>query len=134
MMDRNVMRKRTRDFAVRVIRLVAALPAGRVGDVLGRQILKSGTSIGANYREAIRTSSRRHFVTTLEIAQRESDETLYWLDLIAESGLVKAGRLKKPQQACDELLSIVAATVKSTKQRRVGAKSEIRNPKSEIAQ
>ena len=62
-----------------------AMPRNRAGDVLGRQVLRSGTSIGANYREALRASSRRHFVTTLEIAIREGEETAYWLELLAES-------------------------------------------------
>ena len=74
-MNRKEMLDRTREFALRVVKLVAAMPGGRVGDVLGRQVLKSGTSIGANYREAIRASSKRHFITTLEIVQREAEET-----------------------------------------------------------
>jgi hypothetical protein len=69
-MNSDELRNRTKTFAVRIIKLVVALPRNRAGDVLGRQILKSGTSVGANYREALRASSRRHFVTTLEIAIR----------------------------------------------------------------
>jgi four helix bundle protein len=80
-MDSQDLRKRTKQFAVRVVRLSASLPANRVGDVLGRQILKSGTSVGANYREALRASSKRHFISTLEISAREADETLYWLKI-----------------------------------------------------
>ncbi len=62
---------------MRIIRLVAALPRNRVGNVLGRQVLKSGTSIGANCREALRASSRKHFLSITEIVVREADETLY---------------------------------------------------------
>jgi len=62
-MDHNEMRKRTKAFALRIVRLVGKLPRGRIGDALGRQILKSGTSVGANYREAIRASSKRHFTS-----------------------------------------------------------------------
>jgi four helix bundle protein len=114
-MDSAELRKRTKAFALRVIKLSASLPASRFGDVLGRQILKSGTSIGANYREALRASSRRHFVTTLEIALREADETLYWLELIGESGIFKPARLAQLTKECNELIAIFVATIRSTK-------------------
>ena len=97
-MNNKVMQSRTKKFALRVIRLVTSLPAGRVGDVFGRQLLKSGTSVGANYREALRASSRRHFITTTEIAAREADETLYWMELLVESGTVRASRLRRSPQ------------------------------------
>ena len=106
-------------------KLVAALPRKRAGDVLGRQLLKSGTSIGANYREALRASSRRHFVTTLEIAIREGEETLYWLELLAESGTIKPFRLSDLARECNELVAIFTATVISTKR-------QIRNQKSSL--
>jgi four helix bundle protein len=89
-MDSQELRKRTKLFALRIIKLAGALPRNRTGDILGRQILKSGPSIGANDREALRASSRKHFVTTLEIALREADEMLYWLELLAESDTVKS--------------------------------------------
>ena len=117
------LRNRTKKFALRVITLVSALPRNRVGDVLGRQILRSGTSIGANYREALRASSRRHFVTTLEIAIRESEETAYWLDLLAESNTIKPSRLCDLAKECGEWIAILTATVRT-------AKRQIRNQKS----
>jgi four helix bundle protein len=116
-MDHRDMCDRTKAFAVRVIKLVAAIPKGRTGDVLGRQLLKSGTSIGANYREATRASSKRHFVTTLEIAAREADETLYWLELLAETDTISPARLQDLTQECDELIAILTATIKTAKQR-----------------
>jgi len=70
------LRTRTKDFALRIINLSGSLPQNRAGDVLGRQILKSGTSVGANWREACRASSKRHFITITEICLREADETL----------------------------------------------------------
>ena len=108
---------------MRIIKLVAALPRNRTGDVLGRQILKLGTSIGANYRETLRASSRRHFVTTLEIAIREGEETLYWLELLAESNTLKPSRLSDLMRECGELVAILTATVRT-------AKRQIRNHKS----
>ena len=122
-MNSDELRNRTKQFAVRIIKLATALPRNRAGDVLGRQILKSGTSVGANYREALRASSRRHFVTTLEIAIREGEETLYWLELLAETGTIKPSRLSDLTRECDELVAILTATVVSTKR-------QIRNHKS----
>lgn len=122
-MNSDELRIRTKRFAVRIIKLAAALPKNRAGDVLGRQILKSGTSIGANYREALRASSQKHFATTLEIAIREGEETLYWLELLAESDTIKSSRLTDLVRECNELVAIFTATVVSTKRR-------IRNQKS----
>ncbi len=122
-MNSQELRKRTKQFALRIIKLSAALPRSRVGDVIGRQILKSGTSIGANYREALRASSRRHFATTLEIAVREADETMYWLELIAESNVVKPARLSDLIAECQSLLAILTATVRTTKRQVKNHKS-----------
>lgn len=111
------LQTRTKRFALRIIKLVGALPQSRFGDVLGRQVLKSGTSIGANYREALRASSRKHIVSIFEIALREADETLYWLELIQESETVKSSRLEPLIKECHELVAIFVATVRSTKAR-----------------
>ncbi len=99
------------------------MPRNRDGNVLGRQILKSGTSVGANYCEALRASSRRHFVTTLEIAVREGEETRYWLELLGESGIVKPSRLSDLTRECNELVAILTATVISTKRQMRNHKS-----------
>ncbi len=116
-MDREDLRKRTKAFALRIIGLVAALPRNRTGDVLGRQVLKSGTSIGANYREALRASSKKHFLSTIRIVVRETDETSYWLELLAESETVKPARLTNLIKEVGELLAIFAKTAKSARRR-----------------
>ncbi len=116
-MDSQQLRQRTRTFALRIIKLFAALPKNRLGDVFAGQILRSGTSIGANYREALRASSRKHFIAILEIVLREADETLYWLELIRESGAVKPSRLDAITNECSELIAIFVATVRTTKDR-----------------
>jgi len=116
-MDSKELRLRTRQFALRIVRLVAAMPKSRVGDVFGRQILRSGTSIGANYREALRASSRKQFVSMLEIVLREADETSYWLELIRESETIKPLRLDALAKECDELIAIFVTTIRSTKDR-----------------
>ena len=114
-MDRDELRQRTKAFALRIIKLTAALPRGRICDVLGRQVLRSGTSIGANYREALRASSRKHFLSIIQIVARESDETLYWLELLAESGSVKPSRLANLIQEITELRAIFAKTAKTAR-------------------
>jgi four helix bundle protein len=116
-MNRDDMRKRTKDFALRIIRLANALPNNRAGDVLGRQVLKSGTSIGANHREALRASSKKHFISTTKIVLREADETLYWLELLSESGIVRPSRLVGLMDECNQLVAIFAATIKTARRR-----------------
>ncbi len=104
-----------KQFALRIIRLATKLPSGRVADVIGRQLLKSGTSVGANYREAQRASTKRHFVSIIEIATREADETLYWLELLEESETIKPALLTDLMKECTELLAILVATGRSAK-------------------
>ena len=116
-MNRDEMRSRTKTFALRIIKLVEALPPGNIGWVIGKQILKSGTSIGANYREALRGSSRRHFLSIIEVALREADETLYWLELLTESEVVSPSRLQDLMAECQELIAILTAMAQTTRQR-----------------
>lgn len=129
-MNRYQMRERTKKFALRIIKMSSALPRKREADVLGRQVVRSGTSIGANYRESLRASSRRHFLTITETALREADETDYWLELIAESGFLRPARMGSIMQECRELVAILSATARTTRRRSPEAKSQIRNPKS----
>jgi four helix bundle protein len=81
---------RTKQFALRVINLISSLPKRRVADVLGHQLLKSGTSIGANYREANRAQSREDFIHKIAICEKEAAETEYWVELLMEAGLAPA--------------------------------------------
>ena len=117
-MDREQLHSRMKQFALQIIKLAAALPRNRVGDVMGRQILRSGTSIGANYSEAVRASSRKHFISIVEIASREAGETLYWLELLAESNTIKPTLLATLIQECSELTAILTATGRTAKRRQ----------------
>ncbi len=117
-MNEQEMKARTRAFALRVIKLIDAMPVGRVGDVIGRQLLRSATSVGANYRAARRARSRAEFISKLTIVEEEADECGYWLDLLATSGTIKASRLAALMKEVDELTAIVVATIKSTKRSR----------------
>src|SRR3954471_9300297 len=87
------LRERTKEFALRIIRMYSALPKTTDAQVLGKQVLRSGTSIGANYREAFRGRSRAEFVAKCGDALRELEETSYWLELLVESGVARGDRL-----------------------------------------
>jgi four helix bundle protein len=109
------MVQRTKSLALRVIRLVAKLPKSDVGRVIGGQLLRSGTSVGANYREASRSATKKHFTSIMVTALREADETLYWLELLAESETVKASLLADLMNECDQLVAILAASVRTAR-------------------
>ena len=109
------LKTRTKSFALRVIKLVAVIPHGRPNDIIAKQILRSATSVGANYRSACRAQSRADFAAKMAIVAEEADETLYWLELLGESGLVKAERLKDLIKEADELVAIVTASRKTAK-------------------
>lgn len=109
------MVERTKKFALRVIRLAAKLPRTDVSRVIARQLLRSGTSVGANYREASRSSTKKHFTSILTIALREADETLYWLELLAESGEVKPALLADLLDESRQLVAILSASVKTAR-------------------
>lgn len=111
---------RTKRLALRIIRLVAALPRRRVSRAIGDQMLRSGTSVGANYRAACRARSRPDFVAKLALVEEEADETAYWLELIVESELVKPSRLRFLMQEAEEIVAMVSAsriTARSSKPR-----------------
>jgi four helix bundle protein len=127
-MESTELKNRTRQFALRVIRMVEALPRSRTSDVLGKQVLRSGTSVGANYRAACRAKSRADFISKMGTVEEECDETSYWIELLAESGQVKQSRLSNLLSEADEILSIVVASSR-TARRNANPQSAIRNPK-----
>jgi four helix bundle protein len=111
------MVERTKQFALRIIRLVSKLPKNDVGRVIGAQLLRSGTSIGANYREAARSATKKHFTAIMVVSLREADETLYWLELLAESNTVKPELLAGLTDECRQIVRILSASVKKARQR-----------------
>ncbi len=114
-MNQDEFKRRTRQFALRAIKLVEALPKGRTADVIGRQLLRSATSVGANYRASCRARSTAEFLSKMGIVEEEADECVYWLELIADSELLPVSRL---QEILDEANQIVAMTVASIKTAR----------------
>jgi len=104
------LKDRTKKLGLRVINLVNALPKSPSSDVIGRQLLRSGTSVGANYRAACREKSKRDFAHKLDIAIEETDESLYWMELIVEAELLPEERISALMQECDEIISILTAS------------------------
>ena len=112
------LRARTKTFALRVIRMVSALPQSAAGKVIGGQALRSGTSVGAHYREACRSRSPAEFISKMQGGLQELDETAYWLELLADGKIILANRLVGLQQETDELIAIFTASVKTAKRNK----------------
>ena len=117
-MDPVELKARTRQFALRIIHLVESMPRGRTTDVLGRQLLRSATSVGANYRAACRARSRADFISKITVAEEEADESLYWLELISESNIIRADRLAGLIKEADELTAILTAAGKTARRNK----------------
>ena len=114
-MTREEMRVRTKSYANRVIKLCAALPKDWIARVLGTQLLRSGTSVGANYRAVCRAKSTADFLNKLKIVEEECDESLFWMELLVENGFIKESRLRSLLREGDEILSIIVASAKTTR-------------------
>ena len=115
-MDSRELEERTKRFSVNVIKLVESFPRNKTADVIGYQILKSATSIGANYREATRAESKSDFIHKIGVVEKEANETLYWLELINES-LIQNTRVDYLRKECNEILAIFVASGKTAKRR-----------------
>lgn len=113
------LQRRTKAYALRVIRLVQSLPHDRTADVIGKQLLRSATSVGANYRAARRAKSLADFIAKMGIVEEEADECVYWLELLTESGLVAEGRLADLIAESNELVAITVASIKTAKARKL---------------
>jgi four helix bundle protein len=111
------LRERTKQFALRIVKMFSSLPKGRVSDVLGTQCLRSGTSVAANFREASRARSDAEFLSKLGVVEAELDETALWLELIVESKLLPVVRLEPLRMEAEELLKIVVTIIKNCKRR-----------------
>ena len=118
--SRQDLRKRTKEFALRIIKLYAALPKTTEAQVLGKQIMRSGTSVGAHYREACRAKSNADFISKIEGGLQELDETLYWLELLADAKIVTPTRLEPLVQETNELIAMFVTMAKGVKQKKAG--------------
>jgi four helix bundle protein len=111
------LKARTKDFALKIIRLYSELPKHGEAQVIGHQMLRSGTSVGAHYREANRAKSNPDFISKLEGGTQELEETVYWLELLEEAGICPGERLKPLKTEADELMAILVTIVRKTKSR-----------------
>ena len=109
------LRIRTKEFALLVVRMYSALPKSAEAQVLGKQVLRSGTSVGANYREACRARSKAEFIAKMGDCLKELDESSYWFELLEETGTVASASLEPLQKECNELLAIFTTIAKRVK-------------------
>jgi len=112
-MNEKEFKDRTKKLGLRVIRLVEALPKGQVSEIIGKQILRSATSVGANYRAACRAKSPADILNKLKIVEEEADETLYWLEIIVEAELIPEARVKDLMTETDEIIAMIVASIKT---------------------
>lgn len=117
-MDPKILKERTKQFGLRVINLYEEVCKTRKGEILGHQLLRAGTSVGANYRAACRAKSNADFVYKIQIVEEEADESAFWLELISESNIIKKDRIKSLLKEANELTAIFTSSGKTAKQRR----------------
>jgi four helix bundle protein len=117
-MHEEELKRRTKQFALRVIKLVGSLPRSIEGRAIGNQLIHSGTSVGANYRSACKGRSKAEFVAKLGIVEEEADETAYWLELIIEGSLLEKGLVEPLLKETNEIVAIMASSRKSASRER----------------
>src|SRR5204863_3113018 len=126
------LKKRKKAFALRILKLADALPKTTAGRALSSQIVRSGTSVAANYRATCRAKSSPDFIAKMGTVEEEADETLFWLELLEESALVPAAKLTAIKQEANELIAITVASIKTARRNRL-ANSAFRTPNSAFA-
>src|SRR6266540_7393858 len=115
MTQSEILKERTKKFAISIIKLFRMLPKTEEARMIGRQVLRSGTSVAANYRAVCRARSKAEFVAKLGIVVEEADETVFWLEMLVESGIVSQEKLKALQIEANELLAIFAASQRTAR-------------------
>ncbi|HET7144205.1 MAG TPA: four helix bundle protein [Anaerolineales bacterium] len=114
-MNESELKKRTKQFGLRVIRLVESLPGTQTARTIGNQLLRSGMSVGANYRAACRGRSKADFIAKAGISLEEADECMYWMEMLQEAGIIPAEKLKDLMKEADELVAIFTASIKTAR-------------------
>jgi four helix bundle protein len=109
------MKLRTKQFAIRIVSVVRSLPRTREGDVIGKQLLRCGTAVAANYRAVCRSRSKAEFISKISIVIEEADETVFWLELLADTEVVSPEKLRFLLKEANELLAICAASLRTAK-------------------
>jgi four helix bundle protein len=116
-MNPEEMKARTMKFSLRVVKMVDSLPRGKASDVMGRQLLRSGTSVAANYRAACRSRSSADFINKMSIVEEDADESIFWMELLGESGLINELRTKELMKEANELLAITVSSINTARKR-----------------
>ena len=129
-MNNAEFKDRTKQFALRVIKVVDVLPQRQAADVIGRQILRSATSVAANYRAACRARSKAEFAAKMGLVEEEIDESAFWLELLCDTDLVPAPKLSALRKEADEITAMVVASIRTTRAARPNPQSAVRNPQS----
>jgi len=114
-MNAEDMKKRTRAFALTIIRLVQGLPRTTEADVIGRQLLRSGTSVGANYRASCRARSQADFVAKMGIVEEEADESIYWMELLVDAGVVNSNAVAELLDEANQITGIVVSSIRTAR-------------------
>jgi four helix bundle protein len=114
-MTTNKMKARKKSFALRIIKLVEALPPNRTADVVGKQLIRSGTSVGAKYRAACRAKSNADFMAKMGTVEEEADESAFWLEVIVESGLMKEELVKDLLDEADQIVAIIVSSINTAR-------------------
>ncbi|MDI6890683.1 MAG: four helix bundle protein [Thermodesulfovibrionales bacterium] len=109
------LKKRTKQFAIEIIKFVEKLPENRITNVLGRQLLKSGTSVGANYRAACRAKSKADFIAKMGIVEEEADESLYWLELLVDTAIVERDAVNSLMDEANEIVAITISSIRTVR-------------------
>ena len=121
-------KQRTKEIALRIIKLVQSLPKNWIAETIGKQLLRSGTSIGANYRAACRAKSTADIINKLAIVEEEADESMFWIEFLVESEIVPESKLMNLYKDIDEIVAMTVSSIKTLKVNN--PKSKITNPKS----
>jgi len=114
-MTREEMKERTKTYANRVVKLCSALPNNWIARTLGKQLLRSGTSVGANHRAVCRAKSTSDFINKLRIVEEECDESLFWMELLVDNNIIKPTRLAGLMKEANEILAIVVSSTKTAR-------------------
>ena len=114
-MSPDEMKKRTKAYALAIIRLVQSLPGTPTARVIGNQLLRCGTSVGSNYRASCRAKSRADFIAKMGIVEEEADESLYWLDLLVEAGIVPESDVAEHQDEGNQIVAIVVSSINTAR-------------------
>ena len=125
-MTEQEFKKRTKDIAIRIIKLVESLPGSKSSEVIGKQLLRSGTSVGANYRAACRAKSTADLLHKLAIVEEEADESLYWMELLIDARIMPENKLAILMNDLNEIIAMIVASIRTMRSKKLAV------PKSKI--